>query len=100
MVVEARLDEDAQHRLREIAIDDTPVDSERTADQVLEDLIGWFEARRLAARERELKQRLRDPSQDHEALLAERDALLLERRARMRAESGVGSGTGRKGASP
>ncbi|HPG26237.1 MAG: DNA primase [Spirochaetaceae bacterium] len=81
--IESRLDEETTRRLREISIDDTPIDSERTADQVLDDLIGWFEGRRLAARERELKRRMRDPGEDHEALLAERHALLLERRARM-----------------
>jgi DNA primase len=85
--VESQLDEEARLRLREIAMDDAPIDGERTADQVLDDLIGWFDLRRLAAREQDLKRRLRDPEADHTALLAERHALLLERRAHM----GVGS---------
>jgi len=85
--VESRLDEEARLRLREIAIDDAPIDGERTADQVLDDLIGWFDLRRIAAREQDLKRRLRDPEADHTALLAERHALLLERRAHL----GVGS---------
>lgn len=33
--VETRLDEESKRRLREIAIDETPIDGERTADQVL-----------------------------------------------------------------
>ena len=85
--VESQLDEEARLRLREIAIDDAPIDGERTADQVLDDLIGWFDLRRIAAREQDLKRRLREPEADHTALLAERHALLLERRARL----GVGS---------
>jgi DNA primase len=79
--VESRLDEDARLRLREIAFDDTPVDGERTADQVLDDLIGWFDLRRIAACEQDVKRRLHDPEADHAALLAERHTLLLERRA-------------------
>lgn len=90
--IESRLDEEARLRLREIAMDETPVDSERTTDQVLEDLLGWFDGRRLAAREQELKRRMRDPGEDHEALLAERHDLLLERRARI----GVGGSDERK----
>jgi DNA primase catalytic core len=87
LAVESQLDEDARLRLREIAIDDVPIDGERTADQVLDDLIGWFDLRRIAACEKDLNRRLRDPDADHEALLAERHALLLERRAHL----GVGS---------
>ena len=103
--VEARLDEDAKLRLRGIAIDDTPIDSERSADLVLDDLIGWFDGRRLAAREQELKRRMRDPEEDQEALLKERHALLLERRARIglggRSKQGEGrDSTGRASASP
>jgi DNA primase len=85
--VESQLDEEARLRLREIAMDDTPIAGERKADQVLDDLIGWFDLRRISAREQDLKRRLRDPEADHTALLAERHALLLERRAHL----GVGS---------
>jgi DNA primase len=81
--VEARLDEDAVRRLREIAIDDTPVDAERPVDNVLDDLIGWFDRRRSAPREQETTRRLRDPNEDHDALLAEKQKQLLERRARI-----------------
>ena len=85
--VESRLDEDAVHRLREIAVDATPIDTERSVAQVLHDLVGWFERRRTAPRERETTRRLRDPSEDHDALLAEKQAQLLERRARISASS-------------
>jgi DNA primase len=85
--VESQLDEEARLRLREIAIDDAPMDGEYSADRVLDDVIGWFDLRRIAAREQDLKRRLRDPEADHAALLAERQALLLERRAHL----GVGS---------
>jgi len=85
--VESQLDEEARLRLREIAIDDAPMDGERSADRVLDDVIGWFDLRRIAAREQDLKRRLRDPEADHVALLAERQVLLLERRAHL----GVGS---------
>ncbi len=84
---ESQLDEEAKLRLREIAVDDTPVDGERTADQVFDDLIGWFDLRKLAAREKDLKRRLSDPDADHEALLEERHALLLEKRAHLRVDS-------------
>ena len=86
--VESRLDEDAIRRLREIAFDNRPIETERSAEQILDDLVGWFELRRLATREQELKQKLRDPNEDHDALLAERHELLLQRRARL----GVGPG--------
>ena len=85
--VESQLDEEARLRLREIAVDTAPIEGERSAGQVLDDLIGWFDLRRIAAREQDLKRRLRDPEADHTALLAERHALLLERRAHL----GVGS---------
>lgn len=81
--IEARLDEEASRRLREIALDETPVDAERSPDQVLDDLVGWFERRRLDARKRDLNRRLRDPDADEEALLAEKQAQLIERRARI-----------------
>lgn len=86
--IESRLDEEARLRLREIAIDDTPFDSERSPEQVLEDLVSWFERRRLDARQREVNRRMRDPNADQDALLAEKQAQLLERRARLRSEPG------------
>jgi DNA primase len=86
--IESRLDEEARLRLREIAIDDTPMDSERSAEQVLADLVTWFEKRALDVRRRELNQRMRDPNADGDALLTEKQAQLLERRARL----GVGTG--------
>ena len=82
-VVETRLDHDARGRLREIAVDDTPVDTERPAEQVLGDLIGWFEQRRHAARGHELTRQLRISDDDYEDLLAKKDAALRERRARL-----------------
>ena len=88
--IEERLDEESRLRLREIAVDDTPFDGERSAEQVLQDLVDWFQRRRLDARQRELNRRMRDPNEDPDALLAEKQAQLLERRARM----GVGSATG------
>jgi DNA primase len=91
--VELRLDEESRQRLREIAVDDTPLDSERSTEQVLDDLIGWFERRRLEARNRELSRRMRDPNADQDALLREKQAQLLERRLRM----GVARGTNPEG---
>jgi hypothetical protein len=87
LVIESQLDEEARLRLREIAIDDMAVEGERTTDQVFDDLIGWFDLRKLTAREKALKRRLSDPDEDHLALLEERDELLLERRARMGVDS-------------
>lgn len=87
--IESRMDEDAQRRLREIAMDTTPFDEDEGAEQVFDDLVGWFERRRLDARQREVNQRLRDPNADEDALLAEKQKQLQERRARM----GVGAGT-------
>jgi len=84
--IESRLDEEARLRLREIAIDDTPFDSERSPEQVLDDLVAWFERRRLDARQREVNRRMRDPNADQDALLAEKQAQLLERRARLGVE--------------
>jgi len=87
--VEARLDVESRARLREIAVDDTPIDAERSAEQVLEDLIGWFAERRLAAREQELTRRLRISDEDYEDVLARKDAALRERRARLGVRAGV-----------
>jgi len=89
LVMESPLDEEARLRLREIAMDDAPIDGERTADQIFNDLISWFDLRKLTAREKDLKRRLADPEADHEALLKERHTLLLERRTHLR---GVRSG--------
>jgi DNA primase len=89
--IETRLDEEARLRLREIAVDDTPFDAERSAEQVLQDLVSWFQRRGLDVRQRELNRRMRDPNADQDALLAEKQAQLLERRAQM----GVGSETGK-----
>ena len=89
VAIESRMDEDAQRRLRAIAVDATPFDEEEGAEQVFDDLVGWFERRRLDARQREVNQRLRDPNADQDALLAEKQKQLQERRARM----GVGAGT-------
>lgn len=89
--VEARLDREAQGRLREIAVDDTPIDVERSAEQVLSDLMDWFERRLLTARGQELTRQLRDSDDDYEDLLAQKDAALRERRARLEARSGSAS---------
>lgn len=86
--IESRLDEEARRRLREIAVDDTPLDLERSAEQVLADLIAWFEARRQAARDLELTRQLRMSDDGYEDLLAQKDAVLRARRARL----GVGRG--------
>ncbi|MGY8737433.1 MAG: DNA primase [bacterium] len=85
--IETRLDEEARLRLREIAVDDTPFDSERSAEQVLGDLVSWFQRRGLDVRQRELNRKMRDPNADQDALLAEKQAQLQERRARL----GVGN---------
>jgi hypothetical protein len=82
-LVEDRLDEEARPKLRAIAIDDSPFDEGRDVSRVLDDLVGWFERRRLDARQRDLNRRMRDPNADQEALLAEKQAQLIERRARM-----------------
>lgn len=94
--VEPRLDDDARRRLREIAVDDTPIDAERSAEQVLSDLIAWFQERRLSAREHELTRQLRISNEGYEDLLAQKDAALRERRARLgvrKNESGPTSGS-------
>lgn len=88
--IEPRLDEDARRRLREIAMDDTPLDDDgQSAEHVFGDLVGWFERRRLDARQREVNRRMRDPNADQDALLVEKQKQLMERRARM----GVGPRT-------
>lgn len=89
IAIESRMDEEAQRRLREISVDDTPFDEDEGAEQVFDDLVGWFERRRLDVRQRELNRRMRDPNADQDALLAEKQKQLQERRARM----GVGGGT-------
>ncbi len=86
--VAERLDQEASGRLREIAVDDTPIDAEHSEEQILSDLIGWFEQRRLAARGQELTRQLRISDEDYEDLLAKKDAALRERRARLDARSG------------
>ena len=44
------------------------------------DLAMYFRSKQLSRREEALKQRFRDPREDGETLLAERNALLQERR--------------------
>lgn len=48
--------------------------------RLVSDVVTWFELQNLQARDRELKRRLRDPSEDHEDILGERNKLLLIRR--------------------
>ncbi len=87
-VVEARLDHESRARLREIAVDDTPIDAERSGEQVLGDLLGWFDERRHAAQGHELTRQLRISDEDYEGLLAKKDAALRERRARLGVRAG------------
>lgn len=94
--VETRLDQEARGRLREIAVDDTPIDPSRSEEQILSDLIRWFEQRRLAARGQELTRQLRDSDDGYEDLLAKKDAALRERRAHLGARS---AGTARSNGS-
>ncbi|MEZ4280450.1 MAG: DNA primase [Myxococcota bacterium] len=91
--VEARLDREAQGRLREIAVDDTPIDAERPAEQVLADLMDWFERRQLAARNQELTRQLRVSDEDYEDLLAQKDAAIRERRARLAGSANRANGS-------
>lgn len=94
--VESRLDEEARRRLREIAVDDTPLDVARPAEQVLADLIAWFEERLRTARDQELTRQLRISDEGYEDLLAKKDAVLRERRARLGVgRGGAGGATGR-----
>ncbi len=91
--VEARLDRESQGRLREIAVDDTPIDATRSAEQVLADLMEWFERRQLAARNQELTRQLRVSDEDYEDLLAKKDAALRERRARLASSASRANGS-------
>ncbi len=93
--IESRMDEEAQRRLREIAVDDTPYDEDSSAEQVFDDLVGWFERRNADVRQKDLNRRMRDPNADQDALLAEKQKQLQDRRARM----GVG-GTNPNGPTP
>lgn len=94
--LESRLDAESRLRLREIAIDDAPIDSERAAEQVLADLIGWFEDRRRTARGHSLTRQLRISSEGYEDLLAKKDAALRERRARLGLRSSSGPEASRR----
>ena len=69
-------------------MDDTPIDAERSAEQVLGDLLGWFDERRHAAQGHELTRQLRISDEDYEGLLAKKDAALRERRARLGVRAG------------
>lgn len=89
--IESRLDEEAALRLREIAVDEQIADSDRPTDLILEDLLGWFDKRQRDQRKQEINRRLRDPNEDHEALLKEKQKLLLEKRARLHGNRGAGS---------
>jgi len=91
--IESRLDEEAAHRLREIAVDEQMADSDRPTDLILQDLLGWFDKRQRDQKKQEINRRLRDPNEDHEALLKEKQTLLLEKRARLHANRGAGSGS-------
>ncbi|MEE8581990.1 MAG: toprim domain-containing protein, partial [Myxococcota bacterium] len=86
----AGLDQEAQARLREIAVDDEPQHGESPAEQVFEDHLRWFAKQRRSAASRNLTQRFSEPSADTNALLAEKQRQLEEKR---RAALGPASGS-------
>jgi DNA primase len=89
--VESRLDEESSTRLREVAIDAEDFESDATPDQVLGDLLAWFDKRRQVAEMRETTRRIRESSADPGSLLAEKQRQLEARRA----AHGIGNGRAR-----
>ena len=86
--ISARLDEESSARLREVAVAEEGLEPDATPDQVLGDLLQWFERRRQTAERRDTTRRIRESSADAAALLAEKQRQLEQRRL----HHGIGSG--------
>jgi DNA primase len=79
--VEEELDAEAGSRLHEIAVSELFEEMEMSPDEILEDHLGWFTKQRRVAAGRDLRRKLSDPEADVDALLAERQRQLEEKRA-------------------
>ncbi|MBW2274470.1 MAG: DNA primase [Deltaproteobacteria bacterium] len=78
--VEGELDAEAGARLHEIAVSELFEEIESSPDAILEDHLGWFAKQRRVAASRDLRRKLSDPQADVDALLAERQRQLEEKR--------------------
>jgi len=78
--IESRLDQESGARLRGVAMDEEGLDPDATPDQVLGDLLAWFERRRQSSERKETTRRLRESSADVGRLLAEKQRQLEARR--------------------
>jgi hypothetical protein len=65
----------------EVMVDESLLDSETPASEVLVHLLARYLAKDLEAKEKELKRRMQDPGEDPMALLQERQALLERKRS-------------------
>jgi len=88
LAIQDRLDADSMKLLSELMVDDSMLDSEMPAGDVLVQLVVRYEAKRLAERQKELTRRTTDPEEDARRILEEKQALL----DRKRAAAGIGTG--------
>jgi hypothetical protein len=79
--VEGQLDAEAGSRLHALAVSELFEEIESSPEAILEDHFAWFSNQQRAAAGRDLRRRLSDPQADVDALLAERQRQLEEKRA-------------------
>jgi DNA primase len=86
--MEGRLPPGDLSLLHEMAVDESLLESETPASEMLAHLIARYLAKSLEAKEKELRRRMQDPTEDPQMLLRERQALLDRRRAAVGIEMG------------
>ena len=78
---EAHFDSDLVPLLRDVVVDESILDQDAPASEILVDLVGRYVAKDLEARERELRRQMQEPEADLQSLLQERQRLLERKRA-------------------
>jgi DNA primase len=86
--MEGRLPPGELSLLHEMAVDESLLESETPASEMLAHLIARYLAKTLEAKEKEIRRRMQDPTEDPQVLLRERQALLDRRRAAVGIEMG------------
>ncbi len=84
---EAQFEPELVPLLRDVVVDDSMLDQETPASEMLVHLVGRYVAKDLEAREKELKRQMQEPDADLQSLLQERQQLLERKRASVSASS-------------
>ena len=84
---EAQFEPELVPLLRDVVVDESMLDQETPASEMLVHLVGRYVAKDLEAREKELKRQMQEPDADLQSLLQERQRLLERKRASVSASS-------------